>query len=96
MIERDRDAHAEARALPQDDRRARMDRDDVPDDLRVDAAVRVVDRERPVLALEHDARGGTEFVLRSKVERLVREPFAAALRRIEAIEREALCVCGAC
>src|SRR5207249_1919770 len=64
--ERDGNAQTESRALPQDHRGSRMNRDDVAHDLRVDAAVGVVDRERPILAFEHDARGGTEFFLRTK------------------------------
>ena len=88
LVERDRDVHAGANAVPEDERATEVHEDLMLDDGALLVAARVVEDERLVapVADETDRRAQ----MSAEVERVEDEPVAATLGGVEAIERESL------
>ena len=90
LIDRDRHVEAGANAVPQDERASEVHEDLMLDDGALLVAVGVVEDERLVAPIADQADRRPQ--MSPEVDRVEHEPVAAALRGVEAIEREALCL----
>ena len=84
--ERDGKADAQSQALEEDDRTAEVQEQLVSDDAGVLRSVGIEEDVRLVAVVRDEAERGSKVA--ADVERVVGEPLAPALRRLEAIERE--------
>ncbi len=87
LVERERQVEGDAHAVVEVQARAEVHEHLVLDEVLQLVAVLVVEDERLVPPVADEARSGAE--LAAHVERVHDEPLASALRRIEAVEREA-------
>jgi hypothetical protein len=86
LVRRDGQIEPEAHAVEEDERRPGVQDELVVDGDRARRAVGAVEHERANGELPHEADGRTK--LAAQIERVHREPLAASLGRVEAIERE--------
>jgi hypothetical protein len=82
----DGEAHPEAQAIEEDERSADVQVELIGDDARVLGAVWIVEDVGLVRVVGDDAERGTQVA--ADVERVVGEPLASALGRLESIEEE--------